>query len=233
VISQVRERIEFRPVKAASWTFNKFEIAAAALALCAVLFTVLYYFFALGPEKERLRRVQEQFNGNQMLLLKEAEAVGKVEKAPVDVARQAKDTLEEFKTRWLKPQAQGRIAVINEINGLAKKNNVRLTSGIEMHLSKEEDATEKKSSKQKSAQAALEVYPKLHTQFTVFGQYANLRRFISELERSRQFLVIDSIQLSSVEETQRGGRAPQATGQAPGAGSGVSLSIGLSAYFQP
>jgi hypothetical protein len=233
VSSQVKERVNQQPMKAVSrtGTLNRVEIAAAAVALCAFILAISYYFAALGPEKERLHRLQEQFAEDQRLLLKATTAVSEVEKSPVDLARQAKDSLEEFKTRWLKPQAQGRIAVINEINELAKKNGVRLTSGIEMHLSKEGD--EKKPSKQRNADAAVDAYPKLHTQFTVFGQYASLRRFISELEHSRQFLVIESIQLSSVEQVQRGARTVATAGQAPGAGSGVSLSIGLSTYFQP
>jgi len=36
----------------------------------------------------------------------------------------------------LRPLASGRIALINEINALAKKHNVQLTSGIDMPVEK-------------------------------------------------------------------------------------------------
>jgi hypothetical protein len=63
--------------------------------------------------------------------------------------------------------------------------------------------------------------------FTVAGQYQNLRNFISDLERNKQFIILDSIQLLSVDDVGGGGGGRRAQSAA-----GVALSIELTAYFQ-
>jgi hypothetical protein len=115
---------------------------------------------------------------------------------------------------------------LNEINTLARKNGVQLASGIEMRLQEVEQPGDEKSSRKSSKEKeALNVFPRMLVHFEVAGQYSNLRSFISQLEKSNQFLLLDSVNLTSAEAGEgRGGS---------GGGSGINLSINLSAYFQP
>jgi hypothetical protein len=86
--------------------------------------------------------------------------------------------------------------------------------------------SQKSGSKAKSLEQTADVFPRLDIHFSVFGQLDNLRTFINEIERNNHFVIIDTINLTSVEadEGRRGARSQ--------GGAGISLSINMSAYFQ-
>jgi hypothetical protein len=66
---------------------------------------------------------------------------------------------------------------------------------------------------------------------TVFGPYKSLRGFLAELERNKQFLVIDSVGLVNQEIKATTGRG---RGQAAESGvSGIALTLEVWAYFRP
>src|SRR5262249_2123216 len=109
------------------------EIFAAALALVALAAAMSYYFTALGPEKARLRAQQQELQRIQ------GESSPQSNEAGGPRGPNVKDSLaslQSFRSEYLKPLGSGRIALINEVNALAKKHNVVLTSGIDMPLSK-------------------------------------------------------------------------------------------------
>jgi hypothetical protein len=80
------------------------------------------------------------------------------------------------------------------------------------------------------------IYPTLGVDTTVIGDYPNLRRFLADLERSRQFLIISSLAFQGGDDKLT--RAIAKTGKqiqlssAPDAVP-VSLKIGLDTYFHP
>ena len=88
--------------------------------------------------------------------------------------------------------------------------------------------TENKVTKRKKADDLLNAFPSVGFRFTVFGQYANVRNFINELEREKQFVVIDSVNLTNQEARTSSRRARGGEGA-----SGIMLTIEMSAYFQP
>ena len=152
--------------------------------------------------------------------------------SPAMTVRAALDSLQAFKSEHLRPLASGRIALINQINALAKKNSVTLTSGIDMPLEKAAEVADEDSNKRKKSEDLYNVFPHMNMHFTVFGQYANVRSFINELEHNKQFLVIKSVNIASQEEKtgedgggRRGGRG--------GSISGLTLTVEAAAYFQP
>jgi preprotein translocase subunit YajC len=240
--SQVRERprIDLKSIKGPGLPMNlsPVEIVAAVLSLAMFSLAVFYYFSALRPQQDRLRRAQEQLKGQQEILIKGGAASAGKQVSTVDTIKAEKDSLDAFESNWLKSPSQGRIAIIDEINELVKKNNMLLASGIEMHVGSASQADQDKgSSRRKKQEDVLDVFPKAQFVFTVVGQYADLRRFLDEIEHSKQFLVINSLGLTSVEPKfgTRAGKGGAAMGPAmgPGPASGVALSVGMTAYFRP
>jgi hypothetical protein len=147
----------------------------------------------------------------------------------------ALESLEIFKGSDLKSFSSGRIALIKEINALAKKNNVTLTSGIDMGANlgdsdAEADQTNenKSTTRRKKTDELLNAFPSVGFRFTVFGQYSNVRTFISEIEREKQFVVINSLNLTNQEAKTASRRSRGGEGT-----SGIMLTIEMSAYFQP
>ncbi len=233
--SQVRERVskvEVRRVRA-TWVpfgLSSGEVVVAVLALLFFLVVVVYYFTALRPEQSRLDRLQGELKKAQADIA-EVAAPTAGGASPAMTVKAALDSLQTFKSDHLRPLASGRIALINQINALAKKNGMVLTSGIDMPLEKGAEAVDQDSNKRKKTEDLYNVFPHMTMHFTVSGQYANVRAFINELEHNKQFLVIKSINLSSQEEKAGEGGGGRRGGR--GGISGLTLTVEAVAYFQP
>jgi hypothetical protein len=211
------------------------EAIAILFAAAVLLFAVTRYFSALKPEQERLRVLEAQLDAQQRSIIANAQPPGVTENNAEDQAKIALETLEIFKSTHLKPFSSGRIALIKEINALAKKNGVTLTSGIDMGANlAASDADGDKASesngttRRKKSDDLLNAFPSVGFRFTVFGQYLNLRTFINALEHEKQFVVINSINLTNQEARTSSRRARGGEGA-----SGIMLTIEMSAYFQP
>ena len=237
--TQVRERIarsDVRQVGAAKIPFGLSlgEALAVLLAVALLVFVVAQYFSSLKPEQDRLRSLETQLDAQQKSIIANANPQGMPEVSAEDQAKIALETLETFKSNHLKSFSSGRIALIKEINALAKKNAVSLTSGIDMgaNLAESDAAGDKPegggTTKRKKAEDLLNAFPSVGFRFTVFGQYSNVRAFINELEHEKQFVVINSVNLTNQEARTASRRSRGAEGA-----SGIMLTIEMSAYFQP
>ena len=216
---------------------NAAELIAALVGIVLLVCAVFYYFSSLKPQQDRLHALEADLAIQQKSILENANPPSSTQATPSDMARDAIESLETFKTGHLKLYRTGRIDLIKEINALAKKNTVTLTSGIEMGASVGDsnsggDKTSGKSDKKgsvirKKSDEILSAFPSVTFRFTVFGQYAQIRAFISDLEREKQFVVIDSISLTN-QEARTSSRRSRAEGV-----TGIMLTIEMAAYFQP
>jgi hypothetical protein len=232
--TQVRERprLDLKSVRVPSvvHTLRLAEVVAVGLAVGLVILTILYYFVSLAPVKDRLTTVEKE-SARQIQIITD-QVLPKHVPSQKEQIQQAKDSLASFQGNDLKPMAQGRIEMINEINQLAKTDNVHLGSGIEMHVVNRAGSTaegESQVSKKKKEADALDVFPRVQFHFVVRGEYRDLRKFLRDLEGSKQYIVVDSVNLSTTEPKQgRGSRAAPVV-----SASGLSLTIGMNAYFRP
>jgi hypothetical protein len=242
VSTQVRDRVvrgAARPVSAPKIPFglSAAEIIAALVGIALLVLVSVYYISSLKPQQDRLRALELEFADQQRSIRAIATPAGKDQASPSDMAKDSLESLETFKTGHLKPFSTGRIDLIKEINALAKKHTVTLTSGIDMGASIGESSAEgdkatgkadkKSSSTRKKSDEILNAFPSVTFRFTVFGQYPQVRAFINDLEREKQFLVIDSINLTN-QEARTTSRRSHGEGVA-----GIMLTIDMSAYFQP
>jgi hypothetical protein len=228
--SQVRERaprVEVRSITRSARPFglSPKEIVVAALALLFFVVVIVYYFTSLRPEQARLRQLEQRL-AEQDALVKDAPAPADTA-TPVNTGKDALSSLETFITGRLRPLSPGRIALQNELNALIKKNGLQLTSSIETHVDTIKGQGDQASGRRMKLEDMFNVFPRQSIHFVVFGQYPNLRAFLSDLEHNKQFLVIKSVNFTTQEDTGEGGRRQRA------AASGIMLSVDLTAYFQP
>jgi hypothetical protein len=214
------------------FSLNAFEIIGLLVAIGALAAALFYYFTALGPEQSRLNGLERDLQRIQGELVAAPGAGG----ARGPNVRDTLASLQTFRSDFLKPLGAGRIALINQINALAKSHNVALTSGIDMPLQKgsataESDKPEKIDKKGKKKDDVLAVFPRLDMHFTIFGQYANERAFVNDLEHDKQLLVVKSVGFALQEDKGEGGSRRGA--RAAASGSGLVMTIEASAYFQP
>lgn len=238
--TQVRERLARSEVRPAVATriplgLSVGEAIAILLAVVVLVFAIAQYFSSLSPEQDRLRAIEAELEAQQRSIIANAKPPGTEEASPEDQAKVALETLESFTGLHLRPFTSGRITLIKGINALAKKNNVTLTSGIDMGASRAAaDAETDQASetggttRRKKADDLLNAFPSVEFRFTVFGQYANVRTFINDVEREKQFVVINSLNLTNQEARTASRRSRGGEGS-----SGIMLTIEMSAYFQP
>lgn len=232
--TQVRERparVEVGGIRVRKMPFglNAGEIVAAVVGVVLVVWVVVYYFTTLRPLQDQLRALETEFDRQQKNMIVSAQPKGN-EKTPQEAAKDTLDSLESFKTH-LKPFTSGRIELIKQINALAKKDNVTLTSGIDMGAGAAE--ADKKGEKPDSSQRTktdemFNAFPSVSFHFTVFGPYTNVRTFISDLELEKQFVVVKSVSLTNQEARTNSRRSRGGEGGM----SGIMLTIEMSAYFQ-
>ena len=233
---QVRERISrvdvgSPRVKTLPFGLSWVEILGLTVALIVVAVAVTRYWAALRPEQARLHQLEKQLADQQRDIIQSTDGVSSTT-SPSDVAQQALDSLEQFKTGHLKRLQSGEIELLNEVNALAKKSSVQLISGIDTTRritgqTEEDAAAQKKASTKRKAEEILEVFPALAARFSVSGEYANLRTFITALESSKQFLLVNTVNITNQEGKTTGrGRRVEAAG-------GLMLSIEMTAYFRP
>lgn len=233
---QVRERVSRLDVgaprtKTLPFNLTGVEIVAAFITVACVAIALTYYWTSLRPEQARLRQLEQQLADQQRDLGPLTAGVASTV-SPSDAARDALESLERFKTVHLKPLRSGEIDLLKDLNALAKKNSVQLISGIDTTSKLPEETEEdtsgaKKTQKQRKPEEILNVFPALAARFSVAGEYANLRSFISELESSKQFLVVKTVSIISQEGKTTGrNRRAEAVG-------GLVLSIEMTAYFHP
>lgn len=106
--------------------------------------------------------------------------------------------VESFYAETLRRKEEGLVDILGAVEGLAKKFRVKKESIQYHHEIIEEDKV-----------ILFEIT------FPLRGSYANLRRFINQIENSKYFLIIDRVELSNPEEK----------------GYNLKLNIKLSTYF--
>ena len=205
------------------------EVIGLAGSLFILVLVVVAYLYFLAPARARLERAQAERSRlqNQMRTSQEKVQLGLSTEAIVQGITQS---LDEFESSGLTGAGSGRMDLYDSINELMKKNGLRNTSGptytpLDPTGTKTETGgTKATSSKWQS------IYPGIAISVTVEGQYQSLRRFIREIETSRQFVVINSVELERATETNTAGAAETATGGSRS--SLVSLRLDMATYFQ-
>lgn len=215
-------------------------IGLAGAALIAIL-TIFAYFYFYLPAQSRLatlQRERDQLQGflrtSQSNLDKDLTVRQQVDKIT--------SSMGDFESTWLANASSGRMSLYSTLNTLIRSNGLRNTAGptytaLEPIGSKTQVQPSASAEKQTNAKWQS-IFPGIAVSVTVEGPYQRVRKFVREIEGSRQFLIINEVELESV--TQSGAfsePAPVVSGRgtAPtpgGRATLVSLRLEMATYFQ-
>lgn len=212
------------------------EIIALGISLVLLAIVLFTYFYLFAPASARHVRALEQRDALQKRL-RDAQIDFNANANTGATIAQIDKSLQDFEEQRLSPSDEGRMAIYQELNELIRRNGLRATGGINYSALDplgEQTGTSTPSSRSGNAKWQS-VYPGLGVGLTVEGPYANVRRFVRDIEASRQFVIINAIELEGANET--AARAPAPTeGGAPGAATApssiVSLRLDMAAYFR-
>lgn len=205
VTSTTRARVSSRKVK--SGMFDTPETVAVAISGLVLLSIILSYFFVLQPARDEAKAREKQRAELQTQLSdlqKNAEKTKTDAQGTVDLV----SSVDRFEAAHMPSAVQGNAALYQRLNELIRANGLRNTTGPEYAPLETIPVGGKSSTKQQS------VFPGTYVTVTVEGGYGNLRRFITDLETTRQFLVINSVEIES-NETGGSGSNPAGGGNIP------------------
>ena len=206
------------------------EIIGLAGSVLILVLVIISYLYFLLPARSRLEALKSQRAGFQSQLRNLSDVVSQGQTTDASV-QNITQSLEAFESYALIGASNGRMSLYESLNQLIRKNGLRNTSGP-TYTPLEPIGSKKGTSGSRSANAKWQsIYPGIAISVTVEGPYQNLRRFVRDIESSKQFVIINGVELERATETES---APVATGEPGGAtrGSFVSLRLEMATYFQ-
>jgi Tfp pilus assembly protein PilO len=199
-------------------------LAGSCFVLALVLFSYIYFLVPARSRIASLNADRKQVETN----IKTLEGLVSKEQGTQETVDSVVASLNDFETKHLLRQDRGRMQLYEELNQLIIKNNVRNTSGPTYTTL---DTSDEKAASGKSVVTKWQsFYPGIQVMVTVEGQYQDVRRFIHDVERSKQFVVINQVELQRAQQD----NVPISADDAGSGtrGSLVTLQLNMATYFQ-
>ena len=211
--------------------FGVAEVVALAVSCFVLALVLLSYLYFLVPARSRLAALNTELKQSQTNLQTLDNVFNKDQNTKQTVDRTAASLI-KFETEHLRQADEGRMDSFRELNELIVKNNLKNTSGPT--YTPLDPAGTKSNSGKTVVTKWQSFYPGTAVMVTVEGEYQNVRRFIRDIERSRQFVVINEVELQRASQNNQPASLEEG---AAGAGSGtraslVTLQLSMSTYFQ-
>lgn len=253
--ARLRSRLGALNITRRRGTLGVPEVAALGVAALLLLTAVLSYLFLLAPQRSRKETLEAERKELELRLKDQQSVLGHGEDTQQRVG-EILTSLNDFEVDKLGQASSGSKTVIEELNRLIVKNNIRISGGISFtQLQETVPGTEQNQSqrREEGAQRVVQsVFPGIGVTLTVEGTYSNLRRFIRDIEADRQFVVIDAVEAEGVTDSSASLSATAAVPQSPltpeglpaapnaatttpstpSRGALVSLRLDMAAYFR-
>ncbi len=193
-------------------------LGASALMLLAVVFAYLYF---LTPAQSRLKAIEDE-SAQLLRRVRVAQSEGDSNASPQATVDEINQSLEKFESEALMQRNQGRMDLYGQLNAIIRKHSLRNTAGPVYTALVALGSPGAPTTAAKAGSARWQsLYPGIGIAVTVEGPYANLRRFLREVEASKQFIIINAVELEGVTD------ANSQSGAAL-----VSLHLDMATYFQ-
>jgi hypothetical protein len=212
----------------------------AALLLLAAIFA---YLFLLVPQNSRKLALETEREELQRMLKATDVVIGERKDTQTRVG-EILTSLDRFEIDHLGQASSGAKTVYEELNRLIIKNHLRISGGInytqlqETAPGADANQTRRRTGEESAARVVQSVFPGIGVSLTVEGNYANLRRFIRDIEADRQFVVVNTVELEGVTDS-NAASAPVVSPEGvvsqpsdPSRGALVSLHLDMAAYFR-
>lgn len=207
--------------------FGLAEVAALTGSCFVLALVLLSYLYFLVPARSRI----SSLNADRKQLQTNLQTLDGVVTNEQDTKRnvdQVASSLSAFETENLASVSKGQMDLYEELNQLILKNGLKNTSGPTYTTL---DPAGVKSTSGKSVTTKWQsFYPGISVMVTVEGQYESVRRFIHDVERSKQFVVINQVELQRATQNNAPTSAEEGGGQGTRA-SLVSLQLNMATYF--
>lgn len=177
----------------------------------------------ISRETSNLRRQTENLRMERQRLEQEAAAFNG-----------AMENWRRFERELLRDARVGQLALIDEINALARKHDVKLTDTVAFLLTDQNKGPAAGASSREPQNQFIQSYPTFEVKLGITGNYRNIRRFIHALEQSRQFLLLQLLSFTPGERPSPSGGMPSGAvmGENPANPNELTIALSMTAYFR-
>lgn len=203
-----------RPRKIYAGMWGKAEIATVAMALLAILTSVLLFVFLVLPEQKKLEANREKRDQLERELKTAQGKYGDITDTETQVAKLTESVV-DFETRFLRPVSNGRIELYQKLNGLISAYGLVNTSGPNYEPLDIADAQNLLKPDESGRGKFQSLFPGDYISVTVEGSYQNLRRFIREVETSGQFMMVTAVEFEPAETNKSNNDSSTVQNQTP------------------
>lgn len=205
-----------RPRKVYKGMWGTPELAAAAVSMLAIFSVLAFYLFVVVPSNNELELARAERDKLERERNEARAKYGNITSTQQRVADLI-TSVDDFERNHLPMAANGRTAVYQRINSLIVGYGLTNTSGpayapLEMDPNRPVSTSESETTTGRDRYLSL--FPGIYVSMTVEGPYANIRRFIRDIETGRDFVLISSVEIEPADVRQRRQAAEQATADA-------------------
>lgn len=211
------------------------ELIGLAGAVLIAFITIFAYFYFYLPAQSRLTSLQLERNRLQGI---ERASQSNLETGVTvrEEVEKINSSMTDFENNYLPAVSSGRLSLYSTLNNLIKSNGLRNTAGPTYTaldpLGTKGQVQPTASAERQSVTKWQSIYPGIAVSVTVEGPYQRIRHFVRDIETSRQFLIINAVELESVTQSGIPDVATTPSGPAGGKTTLVSLRLEMATYFQ-
>lgn len=166
-------------------------VGAASLAVVAALAT--FFFFTL-PAKRELERNRATRDRLEAELASAKAKYGDITSTETQVAKLVASAT-DFESIHLPVASNGRTALYQKLNGLIATHGLVNTSGPDYAPLDIAEEGDNESAEERGRSRFRSLFPGAYVTMTLEGPYANLRRFIRDIETGNDFVIISAVEL--------------------------------------
>jgi len=207
-----------RPRKVYGGMWGPTEIAVVGAASLAVLAALIAWFVFALPAKRALERNLSTRDRLEAELASARAKYGDITSTEAQVAKLV-TSVTDFESNYLPAASNGRTALYQKLNGLISGYGLVNTTGPDYApLEIVDTGSANESAEERGRSRFRSLFPGTYVTMTLEGPYANLRRFIRDIETGNDFVVISSVELepSDSQPTNAAAGTEQASTQASG-----------------
>lgn len=237
-----------RPRKVYGGMWGPLEIGVVGAGLLVILAALAIYMFFVRPAQNELAQNRATRDRLEAELVSARAKYGNITSTEAQVAKLV-SSVNDFEAQYLPVASNGRTALYQKLNGLIVGYGLINTTGPDYAaLEVAEKGSENRGETERGRARFRSFFPGAYVSMTLEGPYANLRRFIRDIETGNDFVIISSIELEpsdsqsnsdqpaaqNTQEDMQGFPRQPAVRRPQGRtlGSVVSLRMEMAAYFR-
>lgn len=184
-----------RPRKVYGGMWGPVEIGVVGAGLMVVLAALAMYLFFVRPAKAELEQSRSTRNRLETELISAKAKYGGIQSTETQVAKLV-SSVDSFESTYLPVAANGRTALYQKLNELITGYGLINTAGPDYApLEVLDNGSENQSDAERGRARFRSFFPGAYVSMTLEGPYANLRRFIRDVETGNDFVIISAIEL--------------------------------------